>query len=142
VNSLESVGPADDGSFDLDLAAASLGADGADVQILLRALIERLRDALGERLHVERKGGFLRRSNDIRSVELRVGPDVFAATVDGTDLAVSIGRVSGGIRIRSEASTITEWLRRLLEDLQDEARHSAATRSALEQMVIGGSPEP
>ncbi len=44
----------DDETFDLDLLAGSLRADSGDVRILLRVLVEKLSDALGSRLTVER----------------------------------------------------------------------------------------
>ena len=125
-------------SFDLDLAAASLHADARDVHFLLKLLARQLSDALGERLVVQRKGGLLKKSDQIRAVQISMGDDRFEAVVDGPTLSCTIGRVSGGIRIRSERVDIDEWLRRLLEALQTEAAHSSAAREALENIVIGG----
>ena len=46
-----------DDSMDLELAAASLRADGSDVRILVKALADQLAEALGPRLDVRRSGG-------------------------------------------------------------------------------------
>lgn len=125
--------------LDLDLLASSLRADGGDVRVLLRALVTRLSDALGDRLAVERAGGRLRKSEEIRQVSIRLGDDQFDAAVDRGTVVCTISRSSGGIRIRSSRVGIDEWLRRLLGALRDEAATTEATRVALESLVIGNT---
>jgi hypothetical protein len=127
-----------DGSFDLELAAASLRADGSDVHILIKVLVDQLSDALGPRLKVERAGRF-RKSEEIKSLTIAMGDDQFEAQVDGSTVKCTIGRTSGGIRIRSEKVDIDTWLNRLLTVLKAEAANSQAVRLALENMVIGGN---
>jgi hypothetical protein len=128
----------DDSGFDLDVLASSLQADGGDVRILLRVLVNRLADALGDRMKVERKSGKLRRSEEIRRVAITLGDDQLVAELLGDRLECTVARSSGGIRIRSSRVSTDEWLRRLLAALRDEAATSQATRQALESMVIGG----
>lgn len=125
------------GDLDLDLLASSLHADDGDVRVLLRALVTRLAGALGDRLQVERAGGLLRRSDEIRRVSIRLGDDQLDATVDRGGLECTVSRSSGGIRIRSTRVTVDQWLRRLLSALRDEAATTQATRMALESLVIG-----
>jgi hypothetical protein len=127
-------------SFDLDLAAASLLADDRDIQTLLKVLASQLSSAFGERLKVERKGGLLRKSEEIRALEAALGNDLFRAEIQGGTLVCSVGRTSGGIRIRSETVGVDEWLRRLLGAVQAEAANNQAARMALENIVIGGPP--
>jgi hypothetical protein len=125
--------------MDLELAAASLRADGSDVRILVKVLADQLAEALGSRLEVKRAGGRFRKSDDIKSIRISIGDDQFEAVVDGTSLQCSVGHSSGGIRIRSEKVGVDEWLARLLALLKAEAAHSQAVRQALESMVIGGN---
>ncbi len=127
----------DDQTFDLDLLAASLYADQSDVRILLKALVQRLSGALGSRLAVERSGGRFRRPGEIRQVTVTLGDDVLTAAAAHGDLECTVGRNSGGIRIRSTKVTVDVWLRQLLAALQDEAATSQSTRLALEAIVIG-----
>ncbi len=127
-----------DDPFDLELTAASLRADGSDVRVLVKVLVDQLSDALGPRLQVRRAGGRLRRSEEIRSIRITMGDDQFDAEVDGSALRCTIGHSSGGIRIRSEKTDMGTWLGRLLASLKIEAAHSQAVRLALESMVIGG----
>lgn len=127
-------------SFDLNLAVASLQANSSDVHILLRVLAGQLEPALGERLSVERsRTGLLRRSSEeISALRVRIGDDDLEAIVEGSRLRCTIGHMSGGIRIRTERVEASEWIRRLLLALNDEAAHSETTRAALERIVIGG----
>ena len=127
-----------DDSFDLDLAAASLRADNSDVHILLKVLVDQLKDTLGDRLRIERAGRF-RKSDAIKSVQITMGVDHFEAVVDGTRLNCTIGHASGGIRIRSEQVDLETWMAKLLGALQTEAAHSQTARQALENIVIGGN---
>jgi hypothetical protein len=128
-----------DESFDLEMAAASLRADGSDVGILVKVLADQLGDALGSRLQVERAGGRFRKSDKVRSIRITMDGDQFDAEVDGPTLRCTIGHSSGGIRIRSEKVDVDEWLTRLLTVLKAEAANSQAVRQALESMVIGGN---
>jgi hypothetical protein len=68
-----------------------------------------------------------------------MGDDQFDAVVDGSTLKCTVGRSSGGIRIRSEKVDVDTWLNRLLTVLKAEAANSQAVRLALENMVIGGN---
>jgi hypothetical protein len=127
-----------DDAFDLELAATAILADNHDVRVLLKLLVAQLTGPLGDRLHVERQGGFLRKSDDIKSVRALIGQDDFGADVKGPSVVCTVGHTSGGIRIRSEQVEMDDWLRRLLASLQTEAAHSQAARLALENIVIGG----
>jgi hypothetical protein len=128
----------DDDAFDFDLAASTLQANSTDVPMMLKLLVGQLGDVLGDRLRVERAGGLLRKSNAIKSVEIGVGPDVLRADVNGSAVRCTVGRTSGGIRIKTEQVSMDDWLKRLLRGLQDEAQHSERARMALENIVIGG----
>jgi len=128
----------DDQGLDLDLLASSLHADDSDVQILLRALVERLAGALGERLTVVRaKGRLFSKSDKVERVTVVLGDDELDATVEGNSLRCTVARSSGGIRIRSARVSTEEWLHRLLGALRDEAATSQQTRLALESIVLG-----
>jgi hypothetical protein len=130
----------DDDAFDLDVAASTLQSNSTDVPMMLKLLVAQLGDVLGDRLTVERAGGFLRKSDAIKSVEIGVGADVLRADVSGASVRCTVGRSSGGIRIRTEQVSMDEWLKRLLRGLQAEAQHSEGARVALEKIVIGGGP--
>jgi hypothetical protein len=137
-DALEVPGPADDG-FNLELAVSALASNATDVRIMLKLLVNELASALSGRLSVERGGGLLRRSEEIKAVQVVLGNDVLRADVDGASVRCTIGHSSGGIRIRSEQVDMGTWLERLLGALQSEATQSETTRLALENIMIGGT---
>jgi hypothetical protein len=128
-----------DDAFDLELATVTILGDTHDVRTLLKVLVGQLAGALGDRLKVEKAGGLLHRSDEIRSLSALIGNDEYRADVSGASVTCTVGHASGGIRIRSEKVEMDEWLRRLLRSLQAEAEHSQAARLALENIVIGGT---
>jgi hypothetical protein len=133
------VAPSADDGFDLELAVSALASNATDVRIMLKVLVNELASALSGRLVVERGGGLLRRSEEIRAVQVVLGNDVLRAEVDGASVRCTIGHSSGGIRIRSEQVDMGTWLKHLLGALQTEAAQSEMTRLALENIMIGGS---
>ncbi len=128
-----------EGGFDLELAVSTLASNSGDVSLMLRLLARELSDALGPRLVVERAGGLLRRSEQVRSLQVDIDNDVLRAELNGGSVRCTIGHSSGGIRIRSEQVDMTTWLTRLLGALKSEAERSEATRQALEHIMIGGT---
>ncbi len=135
-DALEVTGPSDDG-FNLDLAVSALASNSTDVRIMLKLLVNGLASTLGGRLVVERRGGLLRKSEEIRSVQVTLGDDVLRAEIDGASVRCTVGHSSGGIRIRSDQVDMGTWLKRLLGALQAEAKQSESTRLALEKIMIG-----
>jgi hypothetical protein len=125
--------------YDMELATAALLADSHDIQVMLRTLVHQLTAAFGERVKVDRKGGLLRRSEDVRRIEVALDPDVYVIDADRGTVACSVAHSSGGIRIRSETLALEAWLRRLLAGLQREAAHNQSARLALESLLSGGS---
>ena len=137
--SMEPANAAQGDGFDLDMAVATLQSNSTDVRIMLKLLVSQLSEVLGTRIQVERAGGRIRRSDEIKSVQIILGDDTLRAEVEGAGVRCSIGHASGGIRIRSEQVGMDAWLARLLTTLNDEAAHSEQTRLALEHIVIGDS---
>ena len=90
--------------MDLELAAASLRADGSDVRILVKVLADQLSDALGTRLEVQRAGGRFRKSDEIRSLRITMGDDQFDAEVDGDACAAPSATPRG-----ASASAARRW---------------------------------
>ncbi len=136
---MEPAGNGGSDAFDLSMAVSSLKSNGTDSRIMLKLLVAQLSEVLGDRIRVERAGGRLRKSEEIKSVQIVLGDDTLRADVDGATVRCSIGHASGGIRIRSEQVGMDAWLTRLLTILNRDAAHSEQTRLALENIVIGES---
>ncbi|MDA8047574.1 MAG: hypothetical protein M0Z30_20470 [Actinomycetota bacterium] len=123
--------------MDMELAVTALMADQQDVRSLLKLLARQLSGALGGRVRVEREGGRLRRSEEVRSLRVRIGDEEFAAEVSDGQVATTVAHASGGITIRTETVTADAWLTRLLSGLKEEATSNQAARLAIENLVMG-----
>lgn len=125
--------------LDLELATTALLADNHDLRYLLKLLARQLAGTLGERVTVERQGGLLRKSDEVKSLVVRIGEDEFTAEVTKQQVTTTIRHHSGGICIRTERLATGEWLTRLLQELQKEAASNDAARRAIESIVMGGA---
>ena len=126
--------------MDLEIAAAAVLADNKDVRLLLRVLGNNLKEALGDRVEVAHAtGGLLhRQSEDVTSITVHLDTDDYEAQLEHGSVRCTVGRSSGGIRIRSEQLPVEQWLTRLLGSLQQEAVNNQSAQAALQNVIIGG----
>jgi hypothetical protein len=140
---MSSVVPSPDtgGPVDMQMAAAALLANNKDVKMMLRVLGKTLEDAFGERVEITHPSGglFHRQSDEIKSITVHLDSDDYEAALDGPSVRCSVGRSSGGIRIRSEQLPVEQWLSRLLSALQQEAVTNQSAQAALQNVIIGGN---
>jgi len=127
--------------MDMQLAASALLADSKDVKMMLRVLATTLQESLADRVQVTRGGGGLlhKSPDEVKGVAVHLGQDDYDAHLDGHGVRCTIGRTSGGIRIRNEELPVEQWLSRLLGALQQEAVNNQSARTALENVIIGGA---
>ncbi|HET9691729.1 MAG TPA: hypothetical protein VFP61_11285 [Acidimicrobiales bacterium] len=130
--------PEPEDRLDLDLATTALLARDQDQPALLTMLAEQLATNLGDAVTIRREGGLFKKSDKVKSVEVALANDTFAAAIDKGRVTCSIGHSSGGIRIRSEQCDLDAWIKRLLATLKQEAARSQKVRMALENLVYGG----
>ncbi len=126
--------------LDLELATTAILADNHDVKGLLEMLARQLSATLGSKVTVEREGGILRKSKEIRALRVAFGAKTFVAEIARGSLVTAIALESGGIRIRTDKVEMGDWLAGLLAELQVAASSNQASRMALEQIVNGGRP--
>jgi hypothetical protein len=124
----------------LDLLAASLRAETADLSTFVAVLAEKLHTLLPDHADVQTKRSRLRHgavtqvaitvSGAGRRLELHYAPG------GGEALATTVARVSGGIVLKTEQLDLDTWLRSLAEVIADEARSSEHARLALSQLLL------
>ncbi len=123
-------------SLDLDLLAASLRADGSDLEAFVEGLAVKLEEALPGRVRVQRRRSGLRGRKLVQRIALDAGGlrlELLAG--DGT-IETRCARLSGGIVLKTETLDTDAWLAALGEALADESRRSEITRQALERLLI------
>lgn len=126
----------DGDELDVDVLAAALRADTADVEQFIEVLADKLSGALPGRVSVQRKRSGLRGPKRVQRVVVTLSdchPEV--QVNDGVVEAIWT-RVSGGIALKHERLDFDLWLQRLSESLAAEAQRSERTRAALQQLLI------
>jgi hypothetical protein len=121
--------------MDMDLLAASLRADNTDVGTFVEALAAKLEAALPGAVQVERKRDGLFGPKAVRQISVRAGDQRLDLERAGAALQTRIGRLSGGITLKSETVDTDAWLDALGGALAREAQHSQTTRQALERLL-------
>jgi hypothetical protein len=124
----------------MEMAAAALLSDNRDVKTMLRLLAKTLQSTLGDRVEVTyRTAGILRRpTEEVRTVVVHLDSDDYVADLEGGSVRCSVGRSSGGIRIRNDQVPVEQWLARLLTALKELATRNQNARAALENVIVGG----
>lgn len=121
-------------SFDLD--AAGVRADDADVAVGLEVLAAKLEAALPAECRVERRArGLLDRRKVVEAIEVRMGGARYALRLERGTVAASRDQEVRGVVIKREPLTVEAWVRRLEDDLREQAQTSARARAALEKLL-------
>ena len=123
------------GSWDLDLAAASLRIDTADSDALFEALGGKLERVLGGRVQVTRDGGLRRRSKRVVKIVVDAGGTRLEAARSRVGPSFSEAHAVRGITLRTHEISADEWLDRLVALVQAEAAGSSDVRGALGRLL-------
>ncbi|HET9103876.1 MAG TPA: hypothetical protein VFN55_11035 [Solirubrobacteraceae bacterium] len=124
-----------DPSLDLDLLAASLRADEAELGSFVEAVAAKLEAAVPGAVRVQRQRDGLLGPKRVARVSLDAGGQRLELIREGTGVQARCARVSGGIVLKSETVDTDTWLAALSGALADEARRSQTTREALGRLL-------
>jgi hypothetical protein len=122
---------------DLDLLAAALRADTADVDLFFEVLGGKLLEILGDRVEVERIGSRFKKDRPIGRIAVDfdpVGPRL-EVTREKRGLSCHVRKTVRGIVISDTEVDVATWTATLVASLGDEANHSASTRLALQSLL-------
>jgi hypothetical protein len=127
---------ADDGALDLDLIAASLRADGADLSAFVESLAVKLEQVLPGKCKVERRRDGLLVPKVVHRITVDAGDRRLELRVAGGTIETLSAKLSGGIVLKSDSLDTDTWLAALGEALGAEAQRSESTRQALERLLM------
>jgi hypothetical protein len=122
---------------DLDLVAASLRADAADLDAFVEALAVRLEGALPGQVEVERKGGLLGGNKRVRRIAVSLGDQRYEADVDRGRVTCRRRSVVRGIALKTQELDLDAWIDALSRDLVEEGERSERGRQALSRLLEG-----
>jgi hypothetical protein len=125
----------------VDVLAAALRADSADLEVYARVLTTSLTDALPSGMvEVERdqsmRDRLAGRSGRVRSLRVACGEvSLELARGSGSTPVARVARAVRGVIISSREVSVEEWTRLLADELAARARDSAAARAALARLL-------
>lgn len=128
-------------SADLDLIAASLRADLADIAAFMESLAIKLEDALPGNATVERVRQGFRGPKRVRRISIDAGGERLELRHDPTrigsaSLQTLRAKLSGGIVLKTESIGMDEWLEALAALIAVEAQRSERVRQSLERLLL------
>ena len=120
-----------------ELYAASLRADKNDLKTFLDALAIKLEGSLPDHTRVSRQGRFFSRERPVKEIVVSLGEYQYriGREKQGDLLAVREHMVRG-IVLKTEQTTVDQWIDELSEALAQLASHSAQSRTALERFLL------
>jgi hypothetical protein len=121
---------------DMDLLAASLRADSADLNAFVESLAAKLEETVPTRVRVDRRRSGMFGPKAVRGIGVDLGDRRLELRTERGSVETRCARLSGGIVLKNEVLDTDEWLAVLSEALAAEARRSETTRKALERLLM------
>jgi len=134
----DEIEPQGEGGF--DLVAAQVRADASDTTTFFKVLASKLSEALGDRVKLERSGGFLKKDRPVTGIELDLtaggqGTVLSARRERAGTVACTVARRVRGIVLSTKQVSMSEWVEELVSSLGDEAKRSEQTWQALHGLL-------
>jgi hypothetical protein len=124
-------------NLDIDLPAAALRADGADLEISIEALATSLEQALPGIASVERRkvGGFRSKRREVRRIAIPLGDEQFELLREDQRTQCTRHKVVRGITLSRQELPMADWIAALVDGLTRGAEVSDRDRIALEGLL-------
>jgi hypothetical protein len=124
-------------NLDIDLPAAALRADGADLEISIEALATSLEQALPGIASVERRkvGGFRSKRREVRRIAIPLGDEQFELLREDQRTQCTRHKVVRGITLSRQELPMADWIAALVDGVTRGAEVSERDRVALEGLL-------
>lgn len=125
-------------SLQVDVLAAALQMDRRESEDLLEFLAKKLELVLPQQTTVMRGGGLFVKARPVKEITVRFSDYHYQIVRErsGTLTAKALKLVRGVVLKTTEVS-VDEWTQEVAQQLAQLAEHSAQTRRALNQFVLG-----
>ncbi len=130
-------GMASEENLGLDLSAAALRADNADLAASVEALASSLEQALPGHARVQRRklGGFRSKRREVERIEVLLGEERFELARAGGGFSCTRHKVVRGITLSRQELPMADWLAELIRGVTARAEISDRDREALEGLL-------
>jgi hypothetical protein len=121
-------------NLDIDLPAAALRADGAELEISIEALATGLEQALPGIASVERRkvGGFRSKRREVQRIAVPLDDEQFELLREHQRIRCTRHKVVRGITLSREELAMADWIAALVDGVAHRAEVSDRDRIALE----------
>jgi len=121
----------------VDLLAASLRADTADLKAFLEALAVKLEGALPQQTVVTRQNKLFSREHPVREISITLGEYQYRIFREQQGPLITLrAKVVRGIVLKTDQLPMEQWIEELAEGLAKQAEQSFQARSALERFLL------
>ncbi|GGX27391.1 hypothetical protein [Streptomyces noursei] len=132
-----------DGAATVDMLAAALRRDAADLEVYAQVLTGALADALPPgAVTVERKRGMADRlagrEGKAARLEVELGEQRLVLDLSGSRPGGEVCKEVRGVVLSRRPVELDEWVRELAEAVAARAASDARARAALERLLLGG----
>ncbi len=120
-----------------ELFASSLRADKTELKTFLDALAVKLEGSLPDLTRVTRQGSFFSRERSVKEIVVSLGEYQYRIGREKQGFLIAKREhMVRGIVLKTEQTTVDQWINELSEALAQLARHSAQSRAALERFLL------
>ncbi|HWZ19009.1 MAG TPA: hypothetical protein VNW73_09460 [Ktedonobacteraceae bacterium] len=120
-----------------ELFAASLRADKTEIKTFLDALAIKLEGSLPDHTRVTRLGSFFSRERPVKEIVISLGEYQYRIGKEKQGFLIAKREhMVRGIVLKTEQTTVDQWIDELSEALAQLASHSAQSRAALERFLL------
>jgi len=120
-----------------ELFAASLRADKAELKTFLDALAIKLEGSLPDHTRVTRQGSLFSRERLVKEIVVSLGEYQYRIGREKQGFLIAVREhMVRGIVLKTEQTTVDQWIDELSEALAQLASYSAKSRAALERFLI------
>ncbi|HZO74826.1 MAG TPA: hypothetical protein VFB60_21650 [Ktedonobacteraceae bacterium] len=121
----------------VDLLAASLRADMADLKAFLEALAVKLEGALPQQTVVTRQNKLFSREHPVREISVTLGEQQYRISREQRGPLITLrAKVVRGIVLKTDQLPMEQWIEELAEGLAQQAEQSFQARAALERFLL------
>jgi hypothetical protein len=124
-------------SMRAELFAASLRADKNDLKTFLDALAIKLEGSLPDHTRVNRQGSVFSRERSVKEIVVSLGEYRYRIGKDKQGFLMAVREhMVRGIVLKTEQTTVDQWIDELSEALSQLASQSAQSFAALERFLL------
>ena len=120
-----------------ELFAASIRADKNDLKTFLDALAIKLEGSLPDHTKVTRQGGVFSRERSVKEIVVTLGENRYRIGREKQGFLIAVREhMVRGIVLKTEQTTVDQWIDELSGALAQLASQSAQSRAALERFLL------